>query len=468
MKSLYLIIKITLWFSAVLIFVVIVTYFAILSVSRQVIQKTIKDSLIITVTRNIDEVEYYYDIDFSDLSNDVDYYLEYNGGYMEIDDDFLKEVNQVYTSLCRSDGTLIYGENPIISDTSSIEFSDDSLRQITLNSTLYYIYDKKLDIEGLDDLWLRGVVSEAQGEVQLSSIAFTSLIILPVFVLLAIIGGYITAARTLYPIYQISKAAAQIRQGGDLKRRINLGEGNDEVHKLAHEFDEMFARLETSFNSQQQFISDASHELRTPVSVINAQCELTLEQERSPEEYEEALYVIKRQGRKMNRLIRDMLNFTRLELHPERYSKENINLSELIEGLCYDMAIIAEKGICLDCKAEKNVYFYGNHELLSILLSNLINNAYRYGREKGHTEVSLKTDENNIFISVKDNGIGIDQKELENIFLRFYQTDSSHTGEGSGLGLAIAREIALFHGGEISVESSLGKGSIFTLILPKI
>ncbi|MCD7905296.1 MAG: HAMP domain-containing histidine kinase [Clostridiales bacterium] len=467
MKKLSLRVKITLWFSAVLILVVALTYFAVLSVSRQVIQKTVKDSLITTVTDNIDEVEYYCDIDFEHISNDVDYYIEYNGGYIEIDDDFLREVNQVYTSLCLSDKSLVYGENPIVSKTSDLELTDYSLRQITIDSTIYYVYDRRLTLKGLEGLWLRGVVSEAQGAVQLSSIVRMSLILLPVLVLLVIIGGYLTAGRTLKPIDRISEAAAQIRQGNDLKRRIDLGEGGDEVHRLADQFNEMFGRLEASFLSQQQFISDASHELRTPVSVIMAQCELTLEQERSPAEYEEALEVIQRQGRKMSRLVKDMMYFTRLELHPERYEKNEINLTEFVEDTCGDLAIIAEKGIELSCDVQRNIYFKGNKGLLTRLLSNLINNAYRYGKDGGFIKVSLKSEENNIILSVKDNGIGIEPSELQNIFRRFYQADPSHTGEGSGLGLAMAREITRFHKGEISAESKLGVGSTFTVTFPK-
>ncbi|MCD8089079.1 MAG: HAMP domain-containing histidine kinase [Clostridiales bacterium] len=457
--------KITLWYSAVLVLIVALTYFALLSLGRQVIQKTVKDSLITTVADNVDEVEYYYDID--EGFNEVDYYVDYENGYIEIDDDFLREVNGVYTSLCLSDKTLVYGENPVASETAALQLSDGSLRQIKVGSELYYVYDKKLTLSGLEGLWLRGVVSETQGEVQLSAVARMSLILLPVLVLLAIAGGYIIAGRTLRPIDRISAAAARISQGGDLKQRIDLGEGSDEIHRLADRFNEMFGRLENSFTSQQQFISDASHELRTPVSVIMAQCELTLEKERTPSEYEEALEVVERQGRKMTRLIKDMLDFTRLELHPEKYKKKLLNLSELAEDVCGDLAIIAEKGISLTCEAEKEIYIKGNRGLLTRLLSNLISNAYRYGREGGYIKTRLKTAENSIILSVEDNGIGIEGGELQNIFLRFYQADSSHTGAGSGLGLAIAKEITQFHGGEISVKSRPGSGSTFTVVFPK-
>lgn len=113
MKRLPIRLKITLWFTASLLFVVAVTYVVILSVSDQVIQKTIRDSLIETVEHNVDEIEYYHSIDDVDLTNDVDHFIAYGDGFLEVDDDFLDAVNQVYTSLYGSDQTLLYGENPI-------------------------------------------------------------------------------------------------------------------------------------------------------------------------------------------------------------------------------------------------------------------------------------------------------------------------------------------------------------------
>ncbi|MCD7805787.1 MAG: ATP-binding protein [Lachnospiraceae bacterium] len=467
MKKLSIRLKITLWFSVVLILVVALTYLVILSVSGQIIQKTIRDNLIQTVESNVDEVEYYSFADMAGLTSDVDYYVRYGDGYIEIDDDFLDQVNGVYTSLCSSDGDLIYGENPIILETAGLEFTDSQVQRITVNGTLYYVFDRKPETEGLQELWLRGVVSEHQGDAEMTDISRYSLILLPSLVIFAIIGGYLIAGRMLRPLRQMADTAAQIRQGDDLKKRIELGEGNDELHRLSEQFNEMFARLETSFHTQQQFVSDASHELRTPVAVINAQCELTLEQERTSEEYEDALRVVWRQGRKMNRMINSMLDFTRLKLQPERYAKESLDLSELTDSVCQDMALIGEKEITLTWEVEPEVYCSGNRELLTRLLSNLISNAYRYGKPGGHIQVSLTSGEDEIMLSVQDDGIGIAAEDLPNIFHRFYQADASRTGSGNGLGLAMVEEIAAFHDGKISVESKPGRGSTFSFQMKK-
>ena len=466
MKHLSIRFKITFWFTAALIVVSLFTIFIVLSVSDQIIQKTIRDNLIETVEHNVDEIEFYASLDDLSLSSDVDHFVEYDGGYLEVDDDFLDEVNQIYTALYRADSFLLYGENPISKEVSGLKFIDSQMQNITVDGTVYYIFDRKLTANGLDGLWMRGIVSEEQGSVQLSSITRLSLVLLPLLVVLASVGGYLIARRMLSPIHKISETANQIGQANDLKKRIELGKGTDELHQLADAFNHMFAKLDTTFEAERRFISDASHELRTPVTVIHSQCEFSLEHPRTQEEYEEALWVIRRQSRKMSQLINDMLDFTRLETGAVKYPVESVDLTELVSSVCSDMALQREKNITLQYEAEPGITIEANGELLSRLLTNLISNAYRYGKEDGHIWVCLKKLPDKILLSVADDGIGIAEEEQSKIFGRFYQVDPSRSNAGMGLGLSMANEIAKFHGGEIQVESAPEKGSVFTLILP--
>ncbi len=460
--------KITLWFAAFLVVMVGVSSFTVLFVSNQVIQKTIRDGLVNTVERNVDEIEYYADLDALKASAEVQHSIKYEAGFLKIDDDFLDEVNEVYTALYRSSGALLYGENPIAEALSGLRFIDGQMQEVKVDGLRYYVFDRELSRQGLERLWLRGVVAETQGSQQISDISHLSLIVLPSLLLLALAGGYIIAGRMLRPVQDISDAAAKIGSGGDLKQRIRLGAGKDELHQLADRFNEMFSRLEESFDAQRQFTSDASHELRTPAAVILVQCELSLEKQRTPEEYEDALGVIQRQGRKMNRLIGDMLDFTRLEQQSESYTRERVDLSELVSDLCGDMALIGERGIQLEHTQQPQLMVYGNRELLSRLVTNLNSNAYRYEKDNGHIWVCLQAAENgHIVLTVTDDGIGIPKEEQEKIFQRFYQVDGSRTGAGIGLGLSMAREIARFHGGTLTVESGNGK-TIFTLSLPAL
>lgn len=465
MKSLSIRSKITLWFTAALLLVMFFTFFIVLSANRQVIQKNIRDNLIETVEHNVDEIEFYNNINNVDLHNESDYFIRFRGGYLEIDDDFLDQVNEVYTALYHVDHTLLYGENPISRQVSDLEFLDAKIQRIKVNHTLYYIFDRKLTLKGLEGLWLRGVVSEKQGITQMSDITRLSLLLLPFLVVVSVSGGYVLAGRMLRPIKKISESASQISSGGDLKKRIVIGEGNDELHQLAENFNAMFERLEDAFEAEHQFTSDASHELRTPVTVITAQCELSLEEPRSSKEYEEALRTIQRQGRKMSKLINQMLDFTRLEMRSDSYLRQKLNLAELVQSVCFDMALIQEKGIVLEYQVEEEVQICGNYQLLSRMLTNLISNAYRYGKEHGHIFVRLKKKAQEVELSVADDGIGIAPEEQTKIFRRFYQADNSRSGNGTGLGLSMVYEIVQFHDGTICVESELEKGSTFIIKL---
>lgn len=467
MKILSIRVKITLWFAIALVIVVLLTYAVILSISNQVFQKTIKDNLIDTVENNMDEIEYFSNINEEDLLDDGGHFISYGNGYIEVEDDFLDAVNQVFTALYDSSLALLYGENPIAKGTSSVILQDSVVQTKTIEGVTYYVYDRAFTENGLEGLWLRGVAVKARENEEMSSISRLSLILLPILVLVAIIGGYQIARSALKPIKQISEAASQIGKGDDLKRRIIIGEGTDELHQLADNFNEMFKRLERSFEMEQQFTSDASHELRTPMSVIMAQCEYSLEKERTTEEYESALSVIQRQARKMSGLINDMLTFTRLNMNIDRYPFENFDLSESITSLCTDMALIRENNIELShSNIEKGIIYKGNKALLGRALTNLISNAFRYGKENGHIIVSMQRTATSVIISVQDDGVGIAEDEQKKVFHRFYQGDNSRGGIGTGLGLSMVEEIVHVHGGRIFLESKKDLGSTFIIILP--
>ena len=466
MKHLSIRSKITLWFAAALVIVVSLTYVCILSVSNQVLQKTIKDNLIETVENNMDEVEYYESMDAITEPNDVDYFIRYGDAFLEIDDDFLDSVNQVYTALYNSDLFMLYGENPVAKQCASLSLQNMTIQTVKAYGVRYYVFDRELTGEGLGGLWLRGVVSEKQGKEDLSTITMFSMVIMPVIVAVAIYGGSLIAKRALEPIQKISETVEHISRGNDLKKRIELDKGDDELHLLAEQFNSMFARLDDSFEKEKRFTSDVSHELRTPMSVIMAQCEYSMDENSSLDEYAESIQSIYSQGQKMTVLINQMLDIARLEMRPENYPKERVDLSALTDSICKDMALIKEKGIAISSHIDAGLFISGNPGLLARAISNLISNAYHYGKDNGHIDVSLKKVEEQVVLTVSDDGIGIAEENIPKIFDRFYREDSSRTQNGTGLGLSITKEIVQFHGGTIEVKSLLGIGSTFTVIFP--
>ena len=456
--------KLTCWFSASLLLMALLTFVIVFFVSHSVLQKNLKDELIHTVEDNLDEVEFYRSVSQMHIDGDTDQYIHYGVGYLEIDDDFLDQVNGICTGLYRENGELLYGENPI-TEVEIPAFADGVCHTVRQGGEVYYLFDRQLEQSPIRELWLRGVVAESQGDAPLRRIVRICLWCLGAMVLFAIGGGVAITRRALRPIRDLSQAAAQISGGDDLKKRIPAA-GNDELSQLAGAFNGMIQRLDEAFEAERQFASDASHELRTPMAVILAQCDEAMDAELSPEEYRQALRVIRRQGRRMNRMIAGMLECMRMERKSDLYAREDVDLSELTESLCQDLALIGEKGIQVAWEVEDGIHFTGDRTLLSRLIANLVGNAYRYGRENGHTQVTLNREGEHILLSVADDGIGIAPDQQEKIFRRLYQGASHRNGEGVGLGLSMARQIAWMYGGEITVKSTPGAGSTFTVRLP--
>ena len=451
-----------------LIFLVTLSYVLVISVSNSVLLKNLRNDLIMTVEDNVDEVEYYDSLQGVIDDNDNDYYFAYEDGYVEIDDDFIGVMNGIYSVIYDESGVQIYGIDPTNKKTDGEAFSDKSLKTVYVGGKRYYIYDRRLANRGVENMWIRGIVSHEKADEPISDVARRSMIALIVLVILGIGGGYIIAMKSLKPIKDIEEVARDISQSGDLKKRIKLGKGNDELHSLANTFDTMFDRLEDSFESEKQFTNDVSHELRTPMAVIMAQCDYALGEEMTQEEYKESIELIRRQGSKMTKMITEMLEFSRIERRSEKYNVEELDFSELVENLCDDLALLKTKNITLECEVEPGIRVKGNRMLLTRLVSNLVSNAYRYGVENGRINITLLSNSKNAMLCVKDNGIGIAKDEQEKIFRRFYQTDPSHNGGGTGLGLSMVKEIVSFHGGSVCVKSEPGQGSEFLVRIPTV
>jgi len=456
--------KLTFWFTIVLAAVAAVTLLAVRYASGSVLRGTIRDHLIGTVEENVNKIKYTR----SNIDKAANNYIPYEGGYLEIDTDFMDVVNDVYTALYTEDGSMLYGENPLSRVTSAIPFTESHTWSADMNGVRYDIYDRKLNLgPESEGLWIRGIVPEAKSAVQLREITRLSLILLPILVFICGASGYLLADKLLSPIRRIESTASEIAGGDDLKKRIDTGGSSDEVGRLAAAFNTMLDRLDRSFEAERQFTSDASHELRTPTSVIMAQCEYTLEKDRSAEEYEEALRVIQKQSGRMSALIGDMLDYTRMEQRSEMYPMSRLDLSDAVLETVQVYSSIDDRGISLSLDIADGIEIQGNRMLISRLIQNLVDNAFRYGRDGGHVEVSLHEVKNKAVLSVSDDGIGIADEEKEKIFDRFYRSDSSRSVQGTGLGLSFVKKAAELHGAAIELESQLGTGSTFRIFIPK-
>ena len=226
-------------------------------------------------------------------------------------------------------------------------------------------------------------------------------------------------------------------------------------------------RLERSFKAETQFTSDASHELRTPVTVILAECDTLERTQPTAEDYQEGVGVIRRQAQQMSRLIGQLLHITRLEQGTQKTYMERADLSALAEAVCEQQRLIAPAGTELMLDAPEPVEVQADVLLMTRVLNNLIANAFRYGKDGGHVSVTVRRENGWAVLAVRDDGIGIAPEQQERIWQRFYQVDPARSGgEGTGLGLYMVRQIARLHGGTAEVDSAPGQGSTFTVRIP--
>jgi len=286
-------------------------------------------------------------------------------------------------------------------------------------------------------------------------------------VILAGVGGLFLANRTLKQVDHITDIAREIGEG-DLSRRIDI-RSEDEMGKLAATLNWMISRLETAFRRQRQFAADASHELRTPLAIIQAESSLVLDKKRTQAEYRKSLEVVSQEVSYMADIIGKLLLLARSDAADEPSNFQEVNLKDLLTEVSSDVESLAqEKGLAFSLGALDNLTVKGDRLKLRQLFLNLLDNAIRYTPSGGSVSGSLVRKNGSAFVTVCDTGVGIASEHLPHIFDRFYRVDNarSRADGGTGLGLAIASSIAKLHGGEIQVESQVGKGSAFFVTLP--
>ena len=351
-------------------------------------------------------------------------------------------------------GRLLYGTIPTQFPEETI-LKSNTPRMITGSNRKWMIYDSVYTYGDDEEMWVRGITSVHSIELFMHTSEKMLLIVFPLLIILIGAIGYFMIKRALRQVDLICDEVENISNGKDLSKRLSLPKAKDELYELSEKFNEMFERLEFSFEKERQFTSDVSHELRTPVAVIISQCEYLLENENLSAEDKEEIAVILRQAKRMSKLTSEMLMIARNE-QDEQHLMEKLDFGLLSELVIEELQTKAqEKNIEITLQKQDDLFMNGDQTLLLRMMMNLITNAINYGKANGHIHVILKVGNDQIVGEVKDDGIGISEEHLDKIWERFYRIDKSRSREngGTGLGLSMVRWIVNLHNGTIHVET---------------
>ena len=288
---------------------------------------------------------------------------------------------------------------------------------------------------------------------------FISLIVL----CLALIFSYASSKYFAKPLRDMADAARRFGRG-ELSVRVEPTDSTDEIGELTEAFNSMADSLEQSETKRREFIANVSHELKTPMTTISGFADGILDGTIPPESEKKYLQIISSETKRLARLVRSMLELSRLQSGTIPIEKTRVALDDLVYDVCDRYRVIAEEhDLALNIPEDLSdcPTVYANADRVEQMLIILLDNAIKY-TERGSVGVSVKWDDEKVVITVRDSGIGIAEEDLPYVFDRFYKVDKAHSGKGSGLGLSIARELLNRMNEQIWVESKKGEGSAFS------
>jgi heavy metal sensor kinase len=291
---------------------------------------------------------------------------------------------------------------------------------------------------------------------------------LPAVLILAAGGGFLLARKSLQPMVVISEQAEHIN-ATNLNERLEVAHPGDELGRLAGVFNALLSRLDTSFQVMREFTADASHELRTPLTIIHGEAQVSLAQNRTADDYQKSLGIIRDQAQRMARIVSDMLALARADAGEQKLRVEELYLNDLVEECCQAaQSLAATNRIRLACETPEDVLLLGNEELIRRMIANLLDNAIYYTPDGGSVSVKLTGAQSSARLVISDTGIGIPPESIGRVFDRFYRVNDPRIrpNGGSGLGLSIVKLAAESHRGSVEVISEPNHGTTFTVALP--
>ncbi|MEO7216865.1 MAG: ATP-binding protein [Gemmatimonadaceae bacterium] len=321
------------------------------------------------------------------------------------------------------------------------------------------------------------VQSRHAEEETLEAARLACIIAIPIMLLAAGVGGSFLAKRSLAPVAALSERAARI-SATDLSERLPVRNPRDELGQLAVVLNELLSRVDHSLEQQRRFMADASHELRTPVSIMRAEAEVSLSADaRTPTEYRDSLRVIVDTSARLSVVVNELFFLARADAGQQPLRRSALYLDELLSDCVRSLRALAERsGVIILPVLDEDASFNGDDGMLRRLVTNLLDNAVKYSGSGSTITVTLSEAPDAYSISIRDSGAGIPPEAQPHLFERFFRADvarsraasgSGSMGGGAGLGLAIAQWVAEAHGGRLTLASSSPAGTEFVLWLPR-
>jgi len=291
----------------------------------------------------------------------------------------------------------------------------------------------------------------------------------PALLVISVVGGHLLVKQALAPVQKAWRSAEQISLQ-NLSQRLTVPATGDELEQLTTALNRMIARLEDAFLHNHRFMADASHEMRTPLTIIRGELEALVQKPMLGKESRDSIGSTLEEVERLARIVENLFAIARLDAGEVQAKRTTFDLSKLAANTAEQMLLLAtDKNISIKCDAPTPVLVEGDQSRLKQVIVNLLDNAIKYTSEGGSIQVAVRDVDHKAILEVIDNGIGIPAEAQSHIFERFFRVDKARSREmgGAGLGLAIVKSICATHGGAVEVESAEGRGSRFRVELPK-
>jgi heavy metal sensor kinase len=396
----------------------------------------------------------------------------------EITEHYSPEINGRFIRVTRADGKRIYVSGPPKDGTFDpalvapprLPLTQDFTREVEMSD------DHELLLYGLpfkaadgSQFLIEVAAPYNQIESVLRGLLLTFALGLPLIVAVAIGGGYLLMRGALRPVDEIRQKAAQITSR-NLSERLPVIHTGDELERLATDLNHMIERLEESFQQINRFSADASHELRTPLTVLQGELEAVAQKGQGlPGDVRDTIGSALEETQRLANIVESLLSISRLDAGEARGQSFRLDFAELARTTADQMRLLAEeKHISVVCNGTEPVEVDADPSRLKQVVVNLLDNAIKYTPEGGKVSISVTRRDGRAILEVADSGIGIASPDLPHIFDRFYRADKARSRQmgGTGLGLSIVRSICQAHGGQVTVKSTEGRGSLFHVDLP--